>query len=106
MQMADERLKKLTAMLSKQPQDTFLLYGIALEHRKAGRTTQAIEFLDQVIALDEDYCYAYYQKGQIFEENDDPEPARQAYQRGLEAAQKKGDSHASFELQTALDLLV
>ena len=42
---------------------TFLVYGLALEHKKAGNASEAISLLDRVVALDPGYCYAYHQKG-------------------------------------------
>ena len=31
-----DRMQKLQSMLQRDPNDTFLLYAIALEHKKAG----------------------------------------------------------------------
>jgi tetratricopeptide (TPR) repeat protein len=92
-------------MLAKTPNDPFLLYGIALEHKKAGDTAQALEFLDRTIATDPGYCYAYYQQGQVREMAGDEAGAREAYRAGIEASTKKGDAHARSEIEAALDLL-
>ena len=100
-----ERLRKLQTMLEKQPADPFLLYGIALEHKKAGQGAQAVEFLDRVIQVDPEYCYAYHQKGLIHESAGDVGAARQAYQQGIAAAQRKGDLHAKGEIEAALEEL-
>jgi tetratricopeptide (TPR) repeat protein len=98
-------MAQLQAMLERSPNDPFLLYGIALEHKKAGDTGRALEFLDRTIAADPGYCYAYYQQGQIREMVGDEPGARQAYQAGIAAAAKKGDAHARGELEAALELL-
>ena len=92
-------------MLAKSPNDPFLLYGIGMEHKKAGDTARALEFLEQTIATDPGYCYAYYQQGQVREMAGDEAGARQAYKAGIVAAIKKGDAHARGEIETALDLL-
>lgn len=97
-----ERLDKLLKMLEKQPNDTFLLYGIALEHHKLGNPLAALEFFDRVLALDPNYCYAYHRKGQILEETGDLEGARAAYRAGVEAAERAGDDHAREELAASL----
>ena len=34
-------------MLERQPNDAFLLYGIALEHKKLNDHPKAIEYLDR-----------------------------------------------------------
>jgi tetratricopeptide (TPR) repeat protein len=99
------RLSQLLTMLEKEPNDAFLLYGVAMEHKKAGRLDEAIEYLDRTIAADALYCYAFYQKGQVQEQQGDTKAARQAYELGITAAMKKGDAHAKSELETALAML-
>ena len=92
-------------MLERDPKDTFLLYGLALEHKKLGDANQAIEYLDRVIAADAGYCYAYHQKGLVHESTGDVEAAKTAYRAGIDAATKKGEEHARSEIQAALDML-
>jgi len=92
-------------MLERDPNDTFLIYGIALEYKKLGDAKQAIEYLDRVIAADAGYCYAYHQKGLVHESTGDVEAAKSAYRAGVAAATKKGDEHARSEIQAALDML-
>ena len=105
MPATSERLEKLQKLLERDPKDTFLLYGIALEHKKLGDAGTAIEFLDRVIAADAGYCYAYYQKGLIHESTGDLEAARTSYRAGIDAARKTGDAHAQSEIQAALEML-
>ena len=100
-----DRMSKLQGMLQKQPQDTFLLYGLGMEYKKAGDPARAVEHFDRVIAIDPGYCYAYHQKGQVHESTGDREAARQAYREGIAAAAKKGDLHAKEELTAALEML-
>ena len=99
------RLPQLHKLLEKSPQDTFLLYAIALEHKKANELPQALDYLSRTLQIDPDYAYAYYQVGQTHEQAGDLDKARQAYQDGLAAARRKGDAKALGELQTALDIL-
>ena len=99
------RLAQLEALLIKDPDDPFLLYGIALEHKKAGRLDEALAWLEKTLAADAAYCYAYYQQGQIHEALGDTSAASAAYQRGISAARGAGDAHAAGEMQIALDLL-
>jgi Tfp pilus assembly protein PilF len=102
---ASPRLRQLQSMLEREPNDTFLLYGIALEYKKLGDAGRALEYLDRVLALDPGYCYAYHQKGLIHESNGDADAARRAYQGGVQAATTKGDAHARDEIQAALDMM-
>ncbi|HEX8325792.1 MAG TPA: hypothetical protein VF595_17945 [Tepidisphaeraceae bacterium] len=99
------RLDQLHALLVRTPDDPFLTYGIALEHKKAGDAAAAIEWLDKTLALDAKYCYAYYQKGQVLESQEQFDAARQVYSTGVKAAREAGDAHAQGEIQGALDML-
>jgi tetratricopeptide (TPR) repeat protein len=99
------RLDQLHALLLKTPTDPFLTYGIALEHKKLGDTSAAIEWLEKTISLDARYCYAYFQKGQILESISQPDPARQSYRAGITAARAAGDGHAESELRGALEMM-
>lgn len=100
-----ERLEKLQQMLANEPNDTFLLYGIAMEHRKLNDFAAALEYLARVTQLDPGYCYAYHQKGLIHESQGDSDAARIAYREGIQAAIKKGDDHARGEIEAALSMI-
>ncbi len=100
-----ERLEKLQQMLAKEPNDTFLLYGIAMEHKKLNDPTAALEFLDRVTRLDGSYCYAYHQKGLVHELQGNTDAAKAAYREGIQAAMKKGDDHARGEIEAALSMI-
>ena len=99
------KLDKLRSMLERQPSDPFLLYGIALEHKKLGALDIAIQYLERCTAADLNYCYAYFQIGQVRESQGHGDLARHAYNAGIVAAQRCGDAHAESELRGALDML-
>ncbi len=99
------RMAQLRQMLEKEPNDTFLLYGLALEYKKANDAAHALEYLDRVIALDAGYCYAYHQKGLIHESADNLDAAKSAYGSGIVAAKAKGDEHARQEIEAALSII-
>ena len=100
-----DRMKQLQRMLERQPDDPFLLYGMAMEYKKAGDPAQALEYLRRVTDKDPNYCYAYYQRGLVHESQGDTEAARRSYQDGIEAADRTGDAHARGEIEAALDML-
>ena len=101
----NERVRQLEQMLAKEPNDTFLLYGLGMEFKKSNDSKRALEYFQRVIDLDRGYCYAYYQKGLIYESLDYVESARKVYREGIEAARQKGDAHARQELEGALMLI-
>ena len=100
------RLEQLQKMLEREPNDTFLLYGLAMEHKKAGNKDLALQLLEKVTELDSGHGYAFFQAGQILESNGDVAGARKAYEGGIVAAKKSGDSHAVSELEGALAMML
>ena len=99
------RLQQLMKMLEREPNDAFLLYGVAMEHKKAERSAEAIEYLRRTITADATYCYAFYQLGQVYEQEGQVADAKKSYEEGISAAIRKGDAHAKSELETALSML-
>jgi Flp pilus assembly protein TadD len=99
------RLEQLQKMLEREPNDTFLLYGLAMEHKKAGANELALQLLAKVVELEPSHGYAFFQQGQILENDGHIESARKAYREGIVAAQKSGDAHAKSELEGALLML-
>ena len=92
-------------MLERQPRDAFLLYALGMEHKKLNDLDKAIEFYSRTIEVDPNYCYAYYQRGQVFEQKGDADSAKQSYKDGIDAARRINDDHARSELETALQMM-
>lgn len=100
------KLTQLYKLLEKEPNDTFLLYGLGMEYKKLGVPQKAIEKFNAVLAVDPGYCYAYYQRAQVYEQMGQIEQARQSYREGIVAAKRVGDAHALSELEAALALVI
>ncbi len=100
-----ERMQKLQALLERDPNDTFLLYAIALEHKKANEPAAAIQWFDKVIEKDPGYSVAYHQAGLTHEAAGNIAAAKEAYHHGIAAAEKKGDHHAADEMRGALGMI-
>jgi tetratricopeptide (TPR) repeat protein len=100
-----DKLAQLESMLAKQPRDAFLLYALGMEHKKLGDADKAIDFYSRTIEVDPNYCYAYYQRGQTFEQKGDTASAKQSYKEGIDAAVRAKDDHAKSELETALQMM-
>jgi len=98
-------MEQLLKMLEKQPDDVFLLYAMAMEHKKSGRLSEALQTLQRVTQLDPNYSYAYFQQGLIFEQQGDPESAKRVYREGIDSANRKGDAHARSELEGQLSMI-
>ena len=103
--MAANRLETLKTMVAQNPQESFLRYGLAMEHRNAGDLETAIAEFRTLIAANPDYVAAYFHGGQTLERLSRLEEARELYSRGIEASRRTGDAHTRSELEAALILL-
>lgn len=99
------RLDKLIKLLDAEPNDPFVLYGIAQEHANAERFHDAIAFYDRCLQADASYLYAHYHKAVAQKELNDEHGAKATIRAGLAAARKAGDLKAQSELQSLLDSL-
>ena len=102
---AKSRKQQIEEMLAEDPNDPFLRYGLAMEHVSTGDDLSAVNCLQELIAVAPDYVPAYQQLGQTLVRQGRPVEARQAWRRGVEAAQKTGNLHARDEMQGFLDSL-
>ena len=97
-----DRINQLRNLLESEPDDTFCLYGIAMEYAKAGQSDRAIAHFDRTIEIDPEYCYAYYHKARCLMEMDRSEEARTTLEDGLAHAKTSGDVHAEGEIEALL----
>ena len=103
--MPTNRLEVLQNLLTQNPSDAFVRYGLAMEYKNSGQPEKAMEEFRQVIAANPDYNYAYFHGGQTLEAMGRMEEARDMYEAGVAAAGRTGDGKAMAELQGALDIL-
>ena len=99
------RLEKLQELLKATPDDPFLHYGLAMEHRRAGKVDAALACLADALAKDPNYVAAYFQQGQILAEQGNSVAAGQALRAGIGVANRIGDSHAAGEMAGLLETL-
>jgi tetratricopeptide (TPR) repeat protein len=103
--MDSSRLETLKGMVSQNPADSFLRYGLAMEYRNSGDLESAVKEFRALMDANPDYAPAYFHGGQTLERLGRMEQAREWYETGIEVTRRKGDQHALSEMQAALDLL-
>jgi tetratricopeptide (TPR) repeat protein len=97
-----DRVKMLEEFIVQRPDDPFPRYGLALEHKNAGRLAEASRVFGELLERFPDYVAAYLHAGNALVAQHQRPEAAAMYRRGLEACRKKGDHHAASELQGAL----
>ena len=103
--MSTSRLETLKGMVSQNPGDSFLRYGLAMEYRNSGDLEGAVREFRALMEANPDYSPAYFHGGQTLERLNRLDEAREWYTTGVEVTRRKGDQHALAEMQAALDLL-
>jgi predicted Zn-dependent protease len=93
------RKQQIEEMLSDEPNDPFLRYGLAMEHLGEGDDSGAVKCFAELIAVSPDYVPAYLQAGQALIRLGRTEEAREMLERGSQAARGQSDEHAYQEMQ-------
>lgn len=100
-----DRLFQLEQLLTEDPTDPFLHYGIALEYAKKGNVEEAITRIEKLLSEKPDYLGAYYQLGQYYEVVNRNDDAIALYEKGILLAKKIGNVKTMNELREALQQL-
>ncbi len=99
----DERLAAFRKFLERSPDDPFARYSLAMGHRSAGRSEEAVAEFEELARRRPDYVATYLMWGQTLEAMGRFEDAARVYDRGGEAARTAGNGHALSELGEARD---
>ncbi len=82
------------------PRDNALLrFSLGNEYLKANDAAGAIEHLREAVARDPTYSAAWKLLGKTLAQQGERDEALAAYQRGIEAAEAKGDKQAAKEMR-------
>jgi Tfp pilus assembly protein PilF len=98
-----ERIKALTEILDKNPDDSFSRYALALEYIGLGETEKAIAALTDLIQRDPKYVAAYHQLGQIYCKVNKTAEAKKIFRQGIELAVETNDLHEKREMEEELE---
>ena len=98
----NKRLAFLEQHCATGTADSFAFYGLAMEYRKEGRVDDAIATFTKLREKDADYVPLYLMAGQTLIDAGRGAAASEWLKSGIEVAQRKRDSHALGELESAL----
>lgn len=97
-----DRVETFKTFISRTPGDPFPRYGLAMEYKGSGRLAEAWATFQELIEKFPDYVPSYLMAGGTLVALGQAENARAVYERGIEAATRRGDLHARKELESAL----
>ena len=92
-------------MLTKEPNDVFLNYALAMEYLAVANYTQAELQLQKVLSIAPTYLPCFYQLGQLKEKQADNDAAIDYYEQGVRLAKLQNNTKALGELKEALWML-
>ena len=99
------RKTMLLEMLTKEPNDVFLNYALAMEMIGNNEFSNAETQLQKVLLLNPEYLPCYYQIGQLKEKLNDLANAIEFYKKGIALAKQQNNTKAMGELNEALWML-
>ena len=92
-------IENLERLLASGKDGALLRFGLGNAYAQAGDWSSAIEHLARAVELDPLYSAAWKLLGKSRAAAGDSEGALEAYRRGVDAAQQKGDKQALKEMQ-------
>jgi tetratricopeptide (TPR) repeat protein len=101
----NKRQEALLEFYKKDPDDPFILYGLALEYIQENNLQQAEEYFKELMEKHPDYVPGYMQYARLMEKENNIEKAKELYKKGIEEANKSGDKKAAKEMEDFLDEL-
>ncbi|MBM3785647.1 MAG: tetratricopeptide repeat protein [Acidobacteria bacterium] len=99
------RANTLRSLLEQDPKNSFVRYGLAMDHVNNGALEDAVLEFQTLLANDPNYCAGYYHGGQTLEKLGRLTDAAGLYRAGIDASTRTGDAHTRSELEAALSLI-
>lgn len=101
--MAASRIEIFEQMLTGDPSNTVVLFGLAKEYEKSGNNAKLIETLERYLAAGNDEGNAYGMLARAYERANQNEQARETYKRGIEVANAHGHPGMAEEYREILE---
>jgi predicted Zn-dependent protease len=98
-----DRLAMLNEILSRNPDDAFARYGLAMEYSKAGEVERALEEFGKLLSTHPDYTAGYFMAAQALVSASRVDDAKKMLVNGISSARRTGNTHAQSEMTAMLD---
>lgn len=101
--MESARIDSLRRLAEERPDDPRPRFGLALEYERAGRWEEMVAELREYLARTDDEGNAYGRLGHALRELGRDDEAREAYRRGIEAANRHAHPTMAMEFEEVLE---
>ncbi|MFQ5544903.1 MAG: tetratricopeptide repeat protein [Acidiferrobacterales bacterium] len=95
-------IDNLETMLRRGQDNALVRYGLGNEYLKLKEFDKAVEHLEKAVQFDHDYSAAWKSLGKALTSAARNPEAIEAYETGIEVAEKKGDVQAVKEMRVFL----
>lgn len=95
-------IERFQGMLERGTDNALLRFSLGQAHANEGHHAEAIEHLEAAVAHDPMYSAAWKLLGRSYAEDRRLDSAIQAYENGINVAQRRGDKQAAKEMQVFL----
>lgn len=99
------KVTQFEKMLERGQDNAMLRFTLGQQYLKNGHVDAAVEHLSHALEMDPDYSSAWKLYGKALTESGDEEAAIEAYESGIEVADRKGDQQALKEMRVFLKRL-
>lgn len=100
--MTQNKIKLLAQAVSRNPNDSFSKFALALELIKSDRVDQALILFESIYRNEPSYIGIYYHLGKLYQHLDRIEEAEKCFSEGIERAKQQKETRTRSELQEAL----
>ena len=103
--MSSSRIETLKKLLAKDPDSLLGRYGLAHEYYKLEMYDEAITAINEYLDVADDEGAVYRMLAECYVNTGEPQKARLAYVRGIEAANRHGHPGMAEEYEEAIEFL-
>ncbi|PYS73166.1 MAG: hypothetical protein DMF69_05670 [Acidobacteria bacterium] len=96
------RIELFKTMLANDPTNTSVMFGLAKEYEKTGQNEELIEMITRYLDVSEDEGNAFGMLASAYERLGQRDKAKEAYERGIETAQRHGHPGMAEEYRMTL----
>jgi predicted Zn-dependent protease len=99
-----DRIRIFERMLADDPENTMVMFGLAKEYEKLGRSEDVIRVLEDYLSKADDEGNAYGVLATAYAKTGDRDKAIDAYKRGIDVSMAHGHPSMANDYRMTLDL--
>ena len=103
--MTSSKIDALKAMIERDPENPLGRFGLANEYYKEGMYAESVEAIHEYLKVKDDEGAVYRMLAECHMNLGNPELAREAYVKGIEAANRFGHPGMAEEFEESLEFL-